>query len=318
MTVKVLLTGGTMLYNRSNQSTEGGHSYFEEMGFCDVPVIHGLSEDFNQETWENLSKKIYKELDDCDELLVAHGTDTMIYSASALSFALCESNKQIIFTGSQKPLAKTDSDGFLNLQASKLVLEKGNFGGTFIVSQKDPYSAYIHKGTRAKKISSISNHTFSSNPLFGSVDVTRGKVKVYSKDHKSKGSQLGRLYPAFNEQVVLIKSFPKLEVVLEGLSDRKISGLVVEGYGLGNISFEATELLKSISSELPVVVTSQCEYSHASYPNSLELERAGVIFAKDMISEIAYVKLSWIIGNFGVEYVGDLFLSPISGEINVT
>ena len=245
--------------------------------------------------------------------MVVHGTDTMVYTASAISFALHESRKQIVLTGSQIPIKYHNSDGYLNLYCSRIVLKKGDFSGVYIVFYRDERSAYILRGTRTRKVDAIGKRAFISDRPFGVVYMN-GKIEINSREYVKKGDYLGELYDKFDEKVVLVKASPTMSKILENLDD--VNGIVIEGYGTGNFDRESLKLLKKLIKDgVKVVVTSQCKYAEAIYPNSIELKRVGAIYAKNMITEVAYVKLSWLIGNFGLDSVESNFFKTYHYEL---
>jgi L-asparaginase len=244
--------------------------------------------------WSEIADAIHKVYDEFDGFVVVHGTDTMVYTAAALSFMLQNLSKPIILTGSQIPLtSQIGSDARNNLiYALRFALSDLAEVGIF-------FGSHLLRGNRAHKFSAMDIEafaTFGEEPL-GSAGV---ELRLFSEHKKRKACKL-KFKPQISEGVFLLKIFPGLpKGSLLKLAELNLKGLVLEAYGTGNIPLKGG-LIKEISSlinlGIPVVVCSQCELGTAKelYPAGRSLKEAGALLVYNMTPETALVKLAWVL-----------------------
>lgn len=261
-------------------------------------VLSKLSEDIVPEDWVMLADKIIEKFEDGAEgIVISHGTDTMGYTASALSFLLEGLSKPVVLVGSQRSSDRPSSDAHLNLLGAVEVAKSGK-SGVFVVMHEtsSDKKCAIHRGTKVRKMHTSRRDAFesiNSEPV-GYVDPFDGKVEF---DQKFEGSkQRLKRKGKMEKDVALIQANPAMdEKDIENLKQKE--GIVISGTGLGHIRTDLVPKLKElIDMEIPVIMTSQCLYGSVNnnvYSAGRELREAGVISGEDMLPETALVKLMW-------------------------
>ncbi len=260
-----------------------------------VSVANVDSSNLTPDFWLDLSKAIFQRINDYTGFVVAHGTDTLCYTASALSFLLQELNKPVIITGAQVPLEEVGSDGRTNLiNAVRVAIS--DLAEVAVV-----FGTLIIRGTRAKKMS-----VFDMQAFISVNDVPLGTIGLSIKfsDFARLRSRRKPLFrPFLNENVAMLPVYPgiKPEVIeyLAGSHD----GIVIEGYGAGNIPTGDKSLIPVIAAAIargvPVVVCTQCIVGSTEmelYQVGRAALDAGAIPAMDMTPETTMVKLMWVLG----------------------
>ena len=270
--------------------------------------------------WNSIASLIYDKYDDYSGFVVLHGTDTMAYTASALSFMLSGLGKPVVLTGSQIPLSELRSDGRDNLITSLMIASAG------VVCEVSLYfGGRLLRGNRAVKVSSDGLLAFDS-PSYPRLAEAGIAIK-YNTDallHSRKGEKL-TLRTFKSVPIGVLKIFPGIQFGLfEEIMTEKLSGIVLESFGSGNIPMGTGELLpiikKAFASGAVVTVCSQClsgTVSLGAYETSSELLRAGAVSGKDMTTEAAVAKLYYL---FSLGVSGDeikrLMEKSIVGELN--
>lgn len=278
------------------------------------------SSNIQPEEWLLIAKEIRKTaaMSNVDGIVLTHGTDTMAYTASMLSFLLLGISVPVVITGAQKPIIDDNSDGRINL------------ADALIAAQHLPPSVYIcfggsvMMGCRAVKTHTLSAHAFESinAPYIASVkdgdffEITNPYCDITKKYKELSGN----ICP----DVALIKLIPGTSPgLLASVLSCGIKGLVVESFGLGGVhSFRRDHneaLIHLMQNGVTVVLTSQCLYEAASldiYEVSRPLHDAGAISAADMTTEAAVTKLMWLLGqDVPKDDIRKLFLHSFCGEI---
>ncbi|MHA2380174.1 MAG: asparaginase [Candidatus Thorarchaeota archaeon] len=277
--------------------------------------------------WKEIAgaiKDVNEDMPDLQGIVVTHGTDTMVYSAAAVSFMIQNFGKPIVFTGSQIPATIPWSDGPRNLLDSIRVAAFGDIGETCIV-----FNGEVHRATRAKKVRA------NSYDAFDSMDPT--PLGVLARDIVLFEGRRGRHKPkpvydtSLDDRVWLLKVFPGLppEILLK-IAELGYRGIVLEGFGSGNIPTHENALTEAIQSVVKkgcsVVISSQCAFGQADlsiYEVSRAAADVGAISAYDMTSEAALVKLGWVLGHtseadeveemMAKDYVGEVSFSGTAG-----
>ncbi len=275
------------------------------------------STNIQPENWVTLAQMVFPKLSEVDGIVVTHGTDTMHYTASAMSFLIQNLNKPIVFTGSQSIPSNIGSDSKRNILDAVRVAAVGNVAESVIV-----FNGKILRGNRSKKFREIDFDAFECvgmSPLGKIEDVLRltGQQRKRAKTKPKLSSNL-------ETNVALIKVFPGLETsYVEKLLDAGVKGFVLEGYGSGNVPTIKRSLIpfieKATSMDIPVVITTQCTLG-ASWLYLYEVGQkalaAGAIPAHDMLSETALVKLMWVLGQTEkLDRVKKMMLTNYAGEI---
>ncbi|MBR2342677.1 MAG: asparaginase [Clostridia bacterium] len=243
--------------------------------------------------WNKIAEVIYENYERYAGFVVLHGTDTMAYTASALSFILGGLDKPVVLTGSQIPLSEIRSDGRENLITSVLIAAEG------VVREVCLYfSGRLLRGNRAEKMSSDGLHAFDS-PNYPPLAEVGIDIR-YNRAALLKRSTEGLTYNPFSEVPIgVLKVFPGIQFGLfEEIMTERLSGIVLETFGAGNIPGGATELLpiirKAFAAGSVITVCSQCPsgtVTLGAYETSASLKGAGAVSGKDMTTEAAVAKL---------------------------
>lgn len=246
--------------------------------------------------WNNIASVIYEKYNDFSGFVVLHGTDTMAYTASALSFILSGLDKPVILTGSQIPLSEIRSDGRDNLITSVLIAAQG------VVREVCLYfSGKLLRGNRAMKMSADGFVAFDSPnyPHLADVGISiKYNLSALLVKNENMSSTL-QFLPFSEVPIGVLKVFPGIQFGLfEQIMTEKLSGIVLETFGAGNIPGSGDALLpiirKAFASGTVITVCSQCPAGTVilgAYETSASLKTAGAVSGKDMTTEAAVAKL---------------------------
>ena len=290
----------------------------DECNVRSTVLFNILSEDMSVSRWITLARKIKEESEWVDGIVIPHGTDTMHYTSSALSFMFPKLSLPVVLVGSQRSSDRPSSDAYLNL-LSAVKVAKSDIGEVVVVmhATTSDDKCYIHRGTRVRKMHTSRRDAFksiNSMPL-GEVN---GEINFYG-DYKKRDDETV-LMDKMDEKVALIYYYPglhseKFELILDGMH-----GAIIAGTGLGHVSSELTDILRREIKDGKIIgMTSQCLYGRTNlnvYSTGRELKDAGVIPLEDMLPEVAYTKLMWLLGNYGREETKDLLAKNLRGEIS--
>ena len=290
-----------------------------------------LSENMRAEYWTKLATEVHNELKSGAEgIIVTHGTDTMGYTAAALSFML-QTPAPIVLVGSQRSSDRPSSDAAMNaISAAKVacsdlaevvVVMHGNTSDKFCL---------IHRGTKVRKMHTSARYAFQSvnDVPVGKVyyDASNiGNIKVeflsaYKK--KTRDANELELRAELEDKCTSIKYYPGADpAILDFFAEQGYKGIVLEGTGLGHVSTDwLTCVERVVKSGIPVVMTSQCLYGAVCdrvYNTGRDLLRAGIIEGRDMLPETALVKLMWVLGQTtDMDEVRNMMQQNIAGEIS--
>jgi L-asparaginase len=277
--------------------------------------------------WQEIAdaiKDVNEEMPDLHGIVVTHGTDTMVYSAAAVSFMIQNFGKPIVFTGSQIPATVPWSDGPRNLLDSIRVAAFGDVGETCIV-----FNGEVHRATRAKKLRANSYDAFDSMDPTPLGVLARDIVLFEGRKRRHESEPV--FDTRLDDRVWLLKVFPGLppEILLR-IAELGYHGIVLEGFGSGNLPTQENALTEAIQSVVKkgcsVVISSQCAFGQADlsiYEVSRAAADVGAISAYDMTSEAALVKLAWVLGQTNEsgeveemmtkDYVGEVSFSGTVG-----
>ena len=279
--------------------------------------------------WKVLAEVVGSLLNDkdIDGVIVTHGTDFLHYTASALSFALRDLNKPVVLTYSQRSIDRASSDANLNLQCSAR-MAVSDVAEVMLVghaTNEDDY-CYALKGNKCRKMHSSRRDTFrpiNSSPI---AKVYPDKVDILDKFNARDNKRKVIIENKFSDKVALIKFYPGQDVeILEHYLEKGYKGVVVEASGLGHMISDGKnnwlpKLKKVIKSGLVVCATPQTIYGELNpkvYSSGRDLEKTGIIYLKDMLSETAFVKLGWVLGNAKLKKdVKENMLKNFAGEFN--
>lgn len=282
------------------------------------------SSDMNPQDWRTIVEIIKKNYILFDGFVILHGSDTMAYTASALSFMLENLSKPVILTGSQLPIGKIRTDGKENLITAIEIAAAKDKRGNPLVPEVCIYFEYrLLRGNRTTKISANHFNAFASGnyPVLAQAGVEIDyNMSVIQKIKKAKL----KVYTQMDNNVSVLKIFPgiKAETVDSISNTPGLKGLIIETFGSGNATTDKHFLAaihNTVKKGIFVCNVSQCIsgfVEQGKYQTSQKLKNLGVIGAGDMTTEAALTKLMWLLANQkDHEQIPLLFTKNLRGEL---
>ena len=323
--IMLLTTGGTIASMPGRDGLEPHRSGVMERELQQLRTYYDItvqdvmcldSSNIRPQEWQQIAQVVYELRQSCDGMVISHGTDTMAYTASALSFMLPDIDIPVVFTGSQLPLAAVVSDGPDNLRTAFAMAASGHAGVFLAFDRK------VMLGCRAVKVRATDFSAFESINAQYAARVTGLGLTVDERViPQVKGP--ARLVSAISDEVFLLKLTPGLSPkIFDALADMGYKGIVIEAFGLGgvNVLNEGLSGIRSaIEKGISVVVTTQCLYDSSDlrvYQVGNRLLELGVIQGRDMATEAAMTKLMWAIGQgMSQKEIQKLFTLSLAGEV---
>lgn len=269
-------------------------------GMCEITCSEIFSIDSSNmqpRHWSVIAEAIAESYDKYDGFVVTHGTDTMAYTSSALSFMLKNLNKPVVLTGAQLPIEAPGTDGKRNLFNSFKVACSGH-SGVHIV-----FGDYVINGSCAKKIHTREFNAFRSINKPAEAGITENEI-LWTTSPVSVKERFEAM-PELDEKVILVKLTPGISpAIIDYAVKSGCRGIVIEGFGMGGIPNEENNFLpaieKAVKSGIIVVAATQCVYGGVDlgeYEVGITAARDGVVPAGEMTTEAALTKLMWALGN---------------------
>lgn len=283
-----------------------------------------LSENMSPKHWTSIAQAVHRHIrEGAQGVVVTHGTDTMGYTAAALSFALQDLPVPVILVGSQRSSDRPSSDAALNLKGAVLAAARAPFAEVGVLMHASPSDdlLVIHRGTRVRKMHTSRRDAFRSINA-APIAMVRGSSIEVRGALRQRGGGEPKLKPHFEEDVVMVKSFPGMPPdIFDPIIHRGFRGIVIEGTGLGHLPENVFhQVRRAVESGLTVVMASQCIHGRVNmnvYSTGRELLSMGVIPAGDMLPETALVKLMWVLAQTeDRDRIRELFTANIAGELS--
>jgi glutamyl-tRNA(Gln) amidotransferase subunit D len=332
--VSILSTGGTIA-SKVDYRTGAVTSQFsageiisaipelEEIANYNARVIYQiLSENMRADYWMTLARAVAEEIRaGAEGVIITHGTDTMMYTAAALSFML-KTPVPVVIVGSQRSSDRPSSDASMNAicAATVAISDIAEVCVVMHGTTSDDYCS-IHRGTRVRKMHTSRRDAFQSinQPPIGRVDYLSRKIQTFIP-HKHRGDVDLDLADELEPKCALVKYTPgSSPEILNYYLDKGYKGIVLEGTGLGHVASDWIDTIRRAKEEkIPVVITSQClrgRICDRVYDTGRYILDAGAIEGEDMLPEVALVKLMWVLAN-QPENVCSLMKTSLAGEIS--
>ena len=325
--ILLLTTGGTIASAPGEDGLEPRSSVvfkreMEQLStFYDITVKDLIcldSSNIRPAEWQLIARGVFENRQGFDGIVISHGTDTMAYTASAVTFMLPNIDLPVVFTGSQLPLSDILSDGPDNLRTAFAMAASGHCGVFLAFDRK------VMLGCRGVKVRASGFSAFESiNARYAALVSNAGLSVDQTVLPRFAGEPA--LKTDVSDEVFLLKLTPGLNPrIFDALADMGYKGIVIEAFGLGGINILNKGLdgiHRALEKGISVVVTSQCLYDSANlgvYQVGTKLLELGVIQGRDMTSEAAMTKLMWGLGQ-GMDFgkIQDLFSRNLAGEVDI-
>lgn len=324
--ILLITTGGTIMSVPTEQGLQPGADegvlvHFPGSEAYDVSVYSLMtldSSNIQPEEWALIAAAIYEKRGGYDGVVITHGTDTMAYTASALTFMLPGIDRPVVLTGSQLPISNILSDAYANLQCAFAMAASG-INGVFIA-----FDRQIFLGCRAVKVRTTDFHAFESVNFPPVAEINSHGLAI-SGTYKPETGQKCALRNGVSSHVALMKLIPGVEPRLfSAFADAGCQGLVIEAFGSGGINFLrrdiVAEIRKLVARGVIVVICSQCLYEATDmtvYEVGRRALECGAVPAGDMTTEAAVTKLMWLLEQgMSRDEVTALLRENLHGEIS--
>ncbi len=283
-----------------------------------------FSENMGPEQYKALAIAIGKEIENgVDGIVIGHGTDTLHHTAAALTFMVQNSPVPIILVGSQRSSDRPSSDAALNLMHATTAAGHGDIAEVLVCMfgpTSDEYG-FLHRGTRVRKMHSSYRSTFRTIGDVPAATITRKGVTPIKQiyNHRRKDNKV-KIYPYFDEKVAMIYYYPNMQPdMVDSLIDNGYKGIIIVGTGLGHVNKLLYPALRRAQQKgVAVYMTVQTLWGYVHmfvYDTGRDLMAMGVVPAANMLPEVAWVKLSWALGQTSdLEEVKKIMLTPINDE----
>lgn len=277
-----------------------------EIAIVDTKILLSLySENIIASHWSKIARTVFDHINKGSAgVIVAHGTDTLGYTAAALSFALKDLPVPVILVASQRSADRPSSDAATNLIGAVTAAANAPFAEVVVAMHETISDSPIifHRGTKVRKCHTSRRDAFRSINADPVARFEDERITMLTRTYRERNSsRKPHLRADFNDKVTLVKFHPNQDPhVLEWYIDRGFRGLVLEGTGLGHIgNYFFSSIRKAVENDVIVAMTSQCIWGRLGmnvYNQGRDLLAMGVLPLGDMLPETALVKLMWTLG----------------------
>ncbi|HPM92753.1 MAG: Glu-tRNA(Gln) amidotransferase subunit GatD [Bacteroidales bacterium] len=337
--VKLLGTGGTIA-SRLDYRTGAvipafspGELYGAVPELADIcnleteKIFAVFSENMGPKQYVALSKAIGKEIENgIDGIVIGHGTDTLHHTGAVLTFMCQNLPVPVVLVGSQRSSDRPSSDAALNLMHAMTAAGTGDIAEVMVCMfgpTSDEYGL-LHKGTRVRKMHSSYRSTFRT---IGDVPVARvsrkGVIPIHKNYNKRRNDRNVNIIPYFSDEVTMLYYYPGIKPdVMDAMIDAGYRGIIIVGTGLGHVNKELyPALVRAKEKGVHVFMTVQTIWGYVHmfvYDTGRDMMAKGVVPAGNMLPEVAWVKLSWILGQTNdPQKVRQMMMTPVNDEITL-
>jgi glutamyl-tRNA(Gln) amidotransferase subunit D len=296
----------------------------------ETEIVFSLySENITPKHWTELAKQVADKIrSGANGVVIAHGTDTMAYTAAALSFALQNTPVPIILVGAQRSSDRPSSDAATNLIAAVNAAANAPYAEVTLAMHEttSDTAITIHRGTRVRKCHTSRRDTFKPVNATAIARVNTEDIQqitMLTSDYMKRNSAREFVVkPDFSEKVALVKFHPGLDpAIIDWYVERGFKGILLEGSGLGHVSKYCFDAIQRANAHgVLVALASQCIWGRVNmhvYDTGRDLLNRGVVACEDMFPETALVKLMWSLGQTSdVEEAKRLLKLNIAGEFS--
>lgn len=285
-----------------------------------------FSENMGPEQYKALAIAIGKEIENgIDGIIIGHGTDTLSHTAAALTFMVQNSPVPIVLVGSQRSSDRPSSDAALNLMHAAYTAGHSDIAEVMVCMfgpTSDDYG-FLHRGTRVRKMHSSYRSTFRTigdTPL-ATVSRTEGVKLIKEEYNHRRNDRKATILPYFEEKVTIVYYYPNMQPdIIDSLVENGYKGIIIAGTGLGHVNkplYPAIERATKKGVHIFMTVQTLWGFCHMYvYDTGRDLMAKGIIPAENMLPEVAYIKLGWVLGQTNdPEEVRRIMLTPIGAEI---
>ncbi len=298
-----------------------------DMAQIDTKILFSIfSENITAQNWTELARAIADQASkQVHGVVIAHGTDTMGYTAAALSFALQNLPFPVVIVGSQRSADRPSSDAATNLIGAVWTAAKAPFAEVTVAMHETTSddSIIFHKGTKVRKCHTSRRDAFKTINATPIARMKNREITMLTQDYKKRdASNKVTLKCEFSDKVALLKFYPGMNpAILDWCTCQGYKGIILEGTGLGHVSGKSFEAVhRAVKEGVVVAMASQCLWGRTNmnvYDAGRDLLARGVISLEDMLPETALVKLMWVLGQTeDAEEAKKLLKTNVAGEIS--